>query len=89
MATTTTTATAQTSALPAQRSPGAQSAVQMIGVFDLMKTIESARIDPQWAAPTVSNTGYAFAALFYFICCFGMSRYSLMVERRLAAGQNR
>jgi general L-amino acid transport system permease protein len=65
------------------------SLVYVIGVFDLMKTIESARIDPQWAAPTVSNTGYAFAALFYFICCFGMSRYSLMVERRLAAGQRR
>ena len=65
------------------------SLVYVIGVFDLMKTIESARIDPQWAAPTVSNTGYAFAALFYFICCFGMSRYSLMVERKLAAGQRR
>ncbi|MDB5557121.1 MAG: amino acid transporter permease, partial [Enterovirga sp.] len=65
------------------------SLVYVIGVFDLMKTIESARIDPQWAAPTVSNTGYAFAALFYFLCCFGMSRYSLMVERRLAAGERR
>ena len=65
------------------------SLVYVIGVFDLMKTIESARIDPIWAAPTVSNTGYAFAALFYFVFCFGMSRYSLMVERRLAAGQRR
>ena len=65
------------------------SLVYVIGVFDLMKTIESARIDPQWAAPTVSNTGYAFAGLFYFLFCFGMSRYSLMVERRLAAGQRR
>lgn len=65
------------------------SLVYVIGVFDLMKTIESARIDPVWAAPTVSNTGYAFAAIFYFVCCFGMSRYSLMVERRLAAGQKR
>jgi general L-amino acid transport system permease protein len=65
------------------------SLVYVIGVFDLMKTIESARIDPIWAAPTVSNTGYAFAALFYFVCCFGMSRYSLMVERKLAAGQKR
>jgi general L-amino acid transport system permease protein len=65
------------------------SLVYVIGVFDLMKTIESARIDPVWAAPTVSNTGYAFAAIFYFICCFGMSRYSLMVERKLAAGERR
>lgn len=65
------------------------SLVYVIGVFDLMKTIESARVDPVWAAPTVSNTGYAFAAVFYFVCCFGMSRYSLMIERRLAAGQRR
>jgi general L-amino acid transport system permease protein len=65
------------------------SLVAIVGIFDLIKTIEAARIDPNWAAPTVSYTGYAFAALFYFVFCFGMSRYSLGVERRLAAGQNR
>ena len=65
------------------------SLVAIVGIFDLIKTIEASRIDPNWAAPTVSYTGYAFAALFYFVFCFGMSRYSLGVERRLAAGQNR
>ncbi|MGO4571096.1 amino acid ABC transporter permease [Microvirga sp. 2TAF3] len=65
------------------------SLVSVVGIFDLVKTIEASRIDPNWAAPTISYTGYAFAALFYFIFCFGMSRYSLGVERRLAAGQNR
>ena len=44
--------------------------------------------DPTWLGLAVIE-GYAFAALFYFICCFGMSRYSLMVERKLAAGQRR
>ncbi len=34
-------------------------------------------------------TGYAFAALFYFVFCFGMSRYARFMERRLAAGQTR
>jgi general L-amino acid transport system permease protein len=63
--------------------------VYVVGLFDLVKTIEAARIDPIWAAPTVSYTGYAFAFLFYWIFCFGMSRYSLFVERRLAAGQRR
>jgi general L-amino acid transport system permease protein len=63
--------------------------VYVVGLFDLIKTIEAARIDPIWAAPTVSYTGYAFAFLFYWIFCFGMSRYSLFVERRLAAGQRR
>lgn len=65
------------------------SLVAIVGIFDLVKTIESARIDPEWAAPTISYTGYAFAAMFYFAFCWGMSRYSLGVERRLAAGQNR
>jgi general L-amino acid transport system permease protein len=65
------------------------SLVAIVGIFDLIKTIEASRVDPTWAAPTVSHTGYAFAALFYFVFCFGMSRYSLGVERRLATGHNR
>jgi general L-amino acid transport system permease protein len=63
--------------------------VAIVGIFDLIRTIEASRVDPAWAAPTVTFTGYAFAALCYWIFCFGMSRYSLMVERRLAAGQKR
>jgi general L-amino acid transport system permease protein len=65
------------------------SLVAIVGIFDLIKTIEASRIDPEWAAPTISYTGYAFAAFFYFIFCWGMSRYSLGVERRLASGQKR
>lgn len=65
------------------------SLVAIVGIFDLVKTIEASRIDPNWAAPSIGLTGYAFAALFYFIFCFGMSRYSLGVERRLASGQKR
>jgi general L-amino acid transport system permease protein len=65
------------------------SLVAIVGIFDLVKTIEASRIDPNWAAPTISYTGYAFAALFYFVFCWGMSRYSLGVERRLATGHKR
>ena len=65
------------------------SLVAIVGIFDLVKTIEASRVDPTWAAPTVSHTGYIFAALFYFVFCWGMSRYSVGVERRLAAGQRR
>jgi general L-amino acid transport system permease protein len=63
--------------------------VSIIGIFDFVRTIEASRVDPNWAAPTVNTTGYAFAAIFYFIACFGMSRYSMAIERRLAAGQKR
>ena len=30
-----------------------------------------------------------FAALFFWVFCFGMSRYSQMIERRLARGDRR
>ena len=57
--------------------------VVIVGIFDFLRTVEVSRIDPKWAAPTTSATGYAFAAMFYFIFCFGMSRYAKGVEARL------
>ncbi|MGE3646080.1 MAG: amino acid ABC transporter permease [Beijerinckiaceae bacterium] len=61
--------------------------VAIAGVFDFLKAIETQRDDPAWAGPTISATGYLFAALFYFVFCFGMSRYSMMMEKRLSAGR--
>src|SRR5262245_12861160 len=63
--------------------------VTIVGIFDFLTTIQVSINSPDWAAPTTAYTGYAFAAIFYFICCYGMSRYSLAMERRLAAGQHR
>jgi general L-amino acid transport system permease protein len=63
--------------------------VFIVGLFDLLKTIEVARIDPKWAAPNTSSTGYAVAALFYFVFCYGMSRYARATEMRLAKGDKR
>ena len=34
-------------------------------------------------------TGYVLAGLVFWIFCFGISRYSQMLERRLAAGGQR
>jgi len=63
--------------------------VFIVGIFDLLKTIEAARIDPKWAAPSTSPTGYAFAAIFYFTCCYLMSRYARNMEARLATSHKR
>lgn len=63
--------------------------VTIVGIFDFLRTIEATLVDPTWATPTTRTTGYAFAAVFYFLCCWGMSRYSIAVEKRLAAGQKR
>jgi general L-amino acid transport system permease protein len=65
------------------------SLVSIVGIFDLMRTIEVSLADPKWSTPVTAATGYAFAAIFYFVCCFGMSRYSIAMERRLATGHNR
>ena len=63
--------------------------VVVVGLFDFLKTIEAARIDPKWAAPTTSATGYMFAAIFYFICCYAMSRYAKATEERLSLADKR
>jgi general L-amino acid transport system permease protein len=63
--------------------------VFIVGIFDFLRTIEAARGDPHWATPVTSVSGYAFAAVFYFICCYGMSRYSRNVEARLARAHRR
>jgi general L-amino acid transport system permease protein len=63
--------------------------VSIVGMFDLLRTIESARIDPRWATPVTSATGYAVAAIFYFTFCYGMSRYAKYTEARLAKGDRR
>jgi general L-amino acid transport system permease protein len=63
--------------------------VAIVGIFDFLRTVETARLDPVWAGPTISTTGYVFAAIFYWVFCFAMSRYSQMLERKLAAGRRR
>jgi general L-amino acid transport system permease protein len=63
--------------------------VFIVGIFDLLRTIEVARIDPKWATPVTSTTGYAVAAIFYLIFCYGMSRYAHATEARLVRGDRR
>ena len=63
--------------------------VFIVGIFDFLRTVEVARIDPKWAAPVTSTTGYAVAAIFYLIFCYSMSRYARAMEARLAAGERR
>ncbi len=65
------------------------SLVFVVGIFDFLRTIEAARGDPNWASPVVSVTGYVFAAMFYFVVCYSMSRYAQRVELRLARRSGR
>jgi general L-amino acid transport system permease protein len=63
--------------------------VSIVGVTDFLEALDHAMKDPVWSGPTIFPTGYAFAALFYFVFCYAMSRYSAAMERRLAAGRRR
>lgn len=63
--------------------------VFFVGIFDFLHTIEVARVDPKWATPVTSTTGYLFAGIFYLICCYLMSSYARRVETRLAHGERR
>ena len=65
------------------------SLVAIVGIFDFLRTVEVSLSDPKWATPVSRATAYGFAAVVYFIFCFGMSRYSLYMERRLATGHKR
>jgi general L-amino acid transport system permease protein len=63
------------------------SLVLIIGLFDLLEVIKSALADPNWLGFAIE--GYVFAALVYWIFCFGMSRYSQFLERKLHTGHKR
>ena len=61
--------------------------VLIVSIFDLLGQIQSSRVDPIWASPSTAGTGYLVAAVIYFVFCFGMSRYSQFMERRLNRGR--
>jgi len=61
------------------------SLVSIVALFDLLGSLRASFSDPNWATPTTLFTGFAFTGIIYFVFCFGMSRYSLFVERRLNA----
>ena len=63
--------------------------VMIVSIFDFLGQLRAAFSDPNWSTPVTLFTGFAFAGLVYFFFCFGMSRYSLFVERRLNTAYRR
>ncbi len=61
--------------------------VAIVGMTDFLAAMDNAFKDTVWSGPTILPTGYVFAALFYFVFCYAMSRYSAAMERRLAVGR--
>ena len=65
------------------------SLVLIIGLFDLLGIVQQNMSDQKWFSPSTAITGYVFAGFVFWIFCFGMSRYSALVERRLGVGDRR
>ncbi|XYK80854.1 MAG: amino acid ABC transporter permease [Labrenzia sp.] len=63
--------------------------VLIVGMFDLLGQIQSSFTDPTWSTPSQGHTGYLFAAIIFFVFCFGMSRYSIYMEKKLHTGHKR
>lgn len=59
------------------------SLVYIIGMFDLLGVVRQNFSDANWASAQTPKSGLIFAAFVFWIICFGMSRYSQYVERRL------
>ncbi|WP_429165682.1 amino acid ABC transporter permease [Aeromonas rivipollensis] len=60
------------------------SLVLIIGLFDLLAISKVALADPTWLG--FSTEAYVFIAMIFWMFCFGMSRYSIYLERKLNTG---
>lgn len=60
------------------------SLVFIIGLFDLLGAVQSTIVDPAWQ--NVAVEGYIFAGAIFWLFCFGLSRYSQNLERKLETG---
>ena len=55
--------------------------VIVIGLFDILNIGNQMVANPDWLG--LSLEAYAFIAIFFFVTCFSMSRYSMHLEQRL------
>ena len=58
--------------------------VLIIGLFDFLGIIQFVGTNPDWLG--FSHEGYVFAAAIFWVFCFGMSRYSQRLEKKLDTG---
>jgi len=63
----------------------ATSLLAVIGIFDLLNAARASATDTQWLG--YYDEAYLFAALIYFLLCFGGSRYSLWLEKYMRRSQ--
>ena len=57
--------------------------VLVVSLFDLLGIVHAALADPKWVGLTME--AYVFAGSIFWVACFGLSRWSANLEKRLAA----
>lgn len=66
------------------------SLVYIVGMKDLLEAVKTKNDTAlEWQSANTATTGYIFAAMVFWVFCFGMSRYSMYMERRLNTGYKR
>lgn len=60
--------------------------VIVIGLLDPLGISRASLSDAKWQG--LSTEVYVFIALFFFVCCFSMSRYSIYLEKKLHTGHS-
>ena len=66
------------------------SLVYIVGMKDLLEAVKTKNDTAlEWQSANTATTGYLFAAMVFWVFCFGMSRYSMYMERRLNTGYKR
>ncbi len=61
--------------------------VVIIGLLDPIGLSQAVLADSKWQG--LSTEIYVFIAIFFFLSCFGMSRYSIYLEKKLETGYKR
>ena len=59
--------------------------VLVIGLFDFLGSIQLVGTNPEWLG--FSTEGYIFCAAIFWVFCYGMSRYSQQLEKKLDTGR--
>jgi general L-amino acid transport system permease protein len=66
------------------------SLVYIVGMKDLLEAVKTKNDTAlEWQSANTATTGYLFAAMVFWVFCFGMSRYSMYMENRLNTGYKR
>jgi general L-amino acid transport system permease protein len=64
--------------------------VLIIGLVEFLAVLQIAFADPEWLiGDQIRSTGYLFAALVFWSLCFGLSRYSARIDRKMRASAAR